>query len=95
MRRQHFKKDIEAALRYAEEHGWRVQPKRGAGHAWGRMYCPCNDAECRCGEFCITSIWSTPRSSGNHASMLKRVVDHCTTHKNKTAPDGGDAETQE
>ena len=41
--------------------------------------CPYNDSECRCGEFCIASIWSTPRNLGNHARQIRRVVDHCTT----------------
>ena len=57
----HPRKEIEEALRYAEEHGWRVE--QGGIHAWGRIYCPYNDPECRCGEFCITSIWSTPRNA--------------------------------
>ncbi|MDE1184227.1 hypothetical protein [Paraburkholderia sp.] len=86
MNRPHPRKEIEAALVYAETHGWRVEPRKGNGHAWGRMYCPLNDAECRCGEFCIASIWSTPRNSGNHANDLKRVVDNCTAVPHKTAP---------
>jgi hypothetical protein len=77
MQRPHPKKEIEAALAYAEAHGWRVQPKRGNRHAWGKMLCPYHDAQCRCGEFCIASIWSTPRCAANHAKDLKRVVDHC------------------
>jgi hypothetical protein len=76
-RPQHPKKEIEAALVYAEGCGWRVQPKKGNGHAWGKMLCPYNDTNCRCGEFCITSIWSTPRCAANHAKDLKRVVDYC------------------
>ena len=52
--------DVEEAIRHAEDHGWRIEV--GGSHAWGRMYCPYNDQECRCGEFCITSIWSTPRN---------------------------------
>src|SRR5258705_12610959 len=82
-RRTHLKKEVEAALGYAEANGWRVVPGNGSGHAWGRMYCPYNDAECRCGEFCIISIWSTPRSAGNHARILMRVVENCTTHRQK------------
>ena len=78
-RSRHPKKEIEEAIRYAEDHGWRIEV--GGSHAWGRMYCPYNDQECRCGEFCMTSIWSTPRNSWSHARMLKRVVDNCTTRK--------------
>lgn len=75
-RRKHSKPDVEQALQYAEEHGWRVKP--GGSHAWGKIYCPYNDKECRCGEFCITSIWSTPRSAVNHAKQIIRVVDNCS-----------------
>lgn len=79
-RKRHPDKDIERALCYAEQHGWRVEA--GGGHAWGKMYCPTNDRECRCGEFCITSIWSTPRSATNHARQIRRVVDHCVAIEN-------------
>ena len=75
-RAKHPKKEVEQALRHAEQRGWRVEP--GGSHAWGRMYCPHNLPECRCGEFCITSIWSTPKNPGNHARQLRRVVDNCS-----------------
>ena len=78
-RKTHPKAEIEAALRYAESHGWRVEV--GGSHAWGKIYCPYNDNECRCGEFCIASIWSTPKNTGNHAKQIKRVVDNCSTRK--------------
>jgi len=48
-----------------------------SGHAWGRMYCPFNDVVCRCGEFCVASIWSTPKNTGNHARQIRRIVDNC------------------
>ena len=75
----HPKKEVEDALQHAERHGWRVEV--GGSHAWGRMYCPDNDEECRCGEFCITSVWSTPKNPGNHARALRRVVDNCTAQR--------------
>ncbi|HEX9923547.1 MAG TPA: hypothetical protein VGD99_12895 [Anaerolineae bacterium] len=74
-RRKHPDQDIESALQYAESMGWLVAP--GGSHAWGRIYCPKNCKECRCGEFCITSIWSTPRNAMNHAKQIRRVVDNC------------------
>ena len=74
-RSRHPKPAVEAALRYAEAAGWSVQP--GGSHAWGKLYCPQNDTACRCGEFCIVSIWSTPRNPVNHARQLRRVVDRC------------------
>ncbi len=82
-RRKHPSKDIEYAIKYAEENGWTVET--GGSHAWGRMYCPYNDKECRCGEFCQASIWSTPKSPTNHAKQIKRVVDKCTTHARNEA----------
>lgn len=81
-RKKHTDKDIEAALKHAESKGWIVEDH--GGHAWGKIYCPYNDAECRCGEFCISSVWSTPKNPHNHARQLKRVVDKCSTHNAKT-----------
>lgn len=74
-RAKHAKKDVELALQHAEKFGWRVEV--GGGHAWGRIYCPYNSIDCRYGEFCITSVWSTPKNPGNHAQALKRIVDRC------------------
>ena len=82
-RARHPEKDIEQVLRYAEGKGWLVRV--GGSHAWGRMYCPANNPECRCGEFCITSIWSTPRSARNHANQLRRIVDNCTARPDDEA----------
>ncbi|HBP6688244.1 TPA: hypothetical protein L6B04_08240 [Pseudomonas aeruginosa] len=84
-RSSHPKKEVEEALQHAEAQGWRVEV--GGSHAWGRIYCPYNDEECRCGEFCITSVWSTPKNSGNHARALRRVVDNCTTHRKRYEAD--------
>ena len=76
--KKHSKKEVQAAIEYAESKGWRIEVSGGSGHAWGQMYCPHNDKDCRCGEFCISSIWSTPRSPGNHAKQIRKVVDKCT-----------------
>ena len=76
-RKRHPERVIEDALRYAESRGWRVEPSRSHAHSWGKMYCPHMGPGWRCGEFCITSIWSTPRSSVNHARQILRVVDGC------------------
>ena len=46
-RSKHPHKDVEAALAHAEAQGWRIDI--GGAHAWGKMYCPYNDEECRCG----------------------------------------------
>jgi acetolactate synthase regulatory subunit len=76
-RRRHSDPHIEKALRYAERRGWRVVSLSARAHGWGKMYCPHNDSDCRCGEFCITVVWGTPRSPENHARQLRRVVDGC------------------
>ena len=81
-RATHPKKEVDHALKHAEANGWRVEV--GGAHAWGRIYCPYSDDECRCGEFCVASVWSTPKNPGNHAKQLKRVVDNCTTHKKRS-----------
>jgi hypothetical protein len=78
-RARHPKKEVEEAIRHAEDNGWRVEV--GGSHAWGKIYCPYNDTECRCGEFCIASIWSTPKNPGNQARQIKRVVDNCMRRK--------------
>ncbi|WP_083860271.1 hypothetical protein [Cupriavidus sp. BIS7] len=85
-RSQHPKKEVEAALRYAESEFWRCE--QGGAHAWGKLYCPYNSSTCRCGEFCIVCIWSTPRNPSNHARHLRRVVDHCSIHQGHKAPPG-------
>lgn len=80
-RKRHSKPEIEEALRYAEKQGWRIEI--GGSHAWGKIYCPYNNSDCRCGEFCISSIWSTPKNAGTHAKQIKKVVDNCTSRKEK------------
>ncbi|WP_111748454.1 hypothetical protein [Salinisphaera orenii] len=82
-RRSHPKKEVEAAVQYAERNGWRVEI--GGSHAWGKLYCPYNDPDCRCGAFCITSVASTPRNADTHARQLCRVVDNCAF--NQQQPD--------
>ena len=91
-RTRHPKKEIEEAIRHAEANGWRVEI--GGSHAWGKLYCPYNDAECRCGEFCITSIWSTPRNPGNYARKLRRVVDNCAARKRLASSVGGASDSE-
>lgn len=75
MGKKHPNPDIRAPIQHAEENGWRI--KIGGAHAWGKLYCPYNSEDCRCGEFCIMSIHSTPRNPTNHAKQIRRVVDKC------------------
>lgn len=74
-RRRHPNKDIEKAVCHAEKHGWQIQ--MATGHAWGKMFCPANSKDCRCGNFCVTSINTTPRNPVSHAKQIRRVVDNC------------------
>jgi hypothetical protein len=37
-RAKHPKKEVEEALRFAEENGWLVRPT-ASGHRWGEMTC--------------------------------------------------------
>jgi len=46
---------------------------------WGTMTLQLFD--CRCGEFCITSVWCTPVNPSNHGRQIRRVVDNCTSGK--------------
>lgn len=80
-RKKHSKKEVEAALNYAEGLGWKIEV--GGSHAWGKMYCPYNDKDCRCGEFCISSIWSTPKNPSTHAKQIRRVVDKCSARTDR------------
>lgn len=89
-RKKHSKREVEDALVYAENEGWRIVDE--GSHAWGRMYCPFNDAGCGCGEYCITSIWSTPRNAGDHAKQIKRVVDRCLKARKRKAAEGDDCD---
>lgn len=77
-RRAHPKKEVESALKYAEQNGWRIEVS--GSHCWGKIYCPYNDMDCRCGNYCITSVWSTPKNAGTHAKQLRRVIDNCAKH---------------
>ena len=76
-RKRHLNKDVESVIQYAEAKKWTIETAGKSSHAWGKMKCPANQKDCRCGNFCIVSIWSTPRNSGNHAKQLKKVVDNC------------------
>ena len=74
--RKHPHSEIRDAVRYAELKGWTVILRK-RGHAWGQMFCPFNDKNCRCGQFCRISIWSTPRNAANHARQIRKAVDKC------------------
>ena len=74
---KHPNKEIRKVLDFAKENGWKIEKTNGQAHAWGKMYCPTNDSNCRCHNHCITSIWSTPKNATNHAKQLERIVKGC------------------
>jgi hypothetical protein len=82
-RPRHPKQEIERAVQYAEQQGWNVEIT--SGHAWGRLYCPFSTRE-----GCIISVWSTPRSAGNHARQIRKKVDQCP-HWLDSDDDSGEA----
>jgi len=67
-RKRHPKKEVEKALVEAEEHGWTVETN--VGH-WGRMRCATT------GKGCSYSINGTPKSAGNEAKRLRKMVVKC------------------
>ncbi len=81
MAKKHPNKEIQEVIEYPIKNGWEI--KESSGHAWGKMYCPYNDSNCRLGNYCIISIWSTPKKSYSHAQQIKRVVDKCIYMENK------------
>jgi hypothetical protein len=78
-RTRHPDKEIEDAVSYAEAIGWKVVPIKG--HGWGRLYCAHHDRD-----GCKVSVWSTPRSSGDHARDILRAVKRCP-HQEKEEND--------
>lgn len=76
-RPRHPNKEIEAALRYAEGHGWVIEKASGHAHKWGTMKCPTNSKECWGGANCLKGIWGTPRCPEDHAKQIRSIVDKC------------------
>ncbi len=75
--KKHSDKDISNAVKYAVENGWEIVEAGSSSHAWARLKCPYNDPECRCGTFCLASVWSTPKNPQDHAKQIRRIVDRC------------------
>ena len=71
-RAKHPAKEIEYAIQYAESKGWIFKSSGNSSHAWGRLLCPLHTREGH-----QMSVWSTPRSTFNHAAQIKRIVDRC------------------
>jgi hypothetical protein len=70
MRPRHPNKHIEAAIKYAESLGWRVEISNA--HAWGHLLCPLQSREGH-----IVPVWSTPRSLERHAREILAKIEKC------------------
>ncbi len=71
MRRKHPNKELEAAIRYAEMHGWTVH-LRQKGKTWGILVCPVREHGNH-----RKSIHATPGRPENRAREIRRLVDRC------------------
>lgn len=71
-RNKHPNKEIEEAIQYAEENGWRYKKSGNSSHTWGKLLCPLQEREGH-----SISIWSTPKNPGNYARQIRRAVDRC------------------
>lgn len=80
-RSRHPKKEVEGAVVYSELAGWTVEML--SGHAWGKILCPWNDCDCRCGTFCQISIWSTPKVPEHMAERIRKAVNGCIHRRKK------------
>jgi hypothetical protein len=71
-RSRHAKKEIEAAVAYAESKGWTFTKASSKAHIWGTLRCP------RAGrDGCSRFVYSTPRVPRDHADDIRRRVDQC------------------
>ncbi|NCO73799.1 MAG: hypothetical protein GW795_12050 [Cyanobacteria bacterium] len=82
MSQKHPNKEIREIIEYGVKKGWIV--KESNGHAWGILYCPYNNKNCRAGKHCKTSIWSTPTDPQYFAKHLKRIIDKCNYTEENT-----------
>ena len=71
-RSRHPNKEIEEAIKYAEQNGWTYKDSGNSAHAWGKLLCALHTREGH--QICI---WSTPKSTFNHAQQIRKTVDRC------------------
>ncbi|MGR3969295.1 ribulose bisphosphate carboxylase small subunit [Shewanella sp. 1180_01] len=69
---EHTNKEINAAIQYAIENGWKFNSSKG--HPFGRLRCGSSDEEHKTHQM---SVWSTPKNPENHAKQIIRKVDSC------------------
>lgn len=71
-RPKHPNKEINGAINYAIEQGWRYKSSGKSAHCWGKLLCPLHAPD-----GCSMSIWSTPSNPTNHARQIVRAVNQC------------------
>jgi len=71
-RPRHTKKDIEAAIAYAERSGWTFTKSSGHAHSWGTLRCRHAGRD-----GCHFFVKSTPRVPRDHAQQIRKAVDRC------------------
>jgi hypothetical protein len=86
-RSRHKVKEIENTVQELEGLGW-VWIK-GKGHAWGVLRCPKNSKDCRCGVFCLMSVWSTPQNPEKFAKRLRQKALACVKLDDENGDDNG------
>jgi hypothetical protein len=79
-RKIHTNKEIESAIQYAENNGWRYKATGNSAHAWGRLLCPLAERD-----GCGMSIYSTPRNNDVHAKQIRRKVNSCPHKKGEVS----------
>lgn len=75
--KKHPNKEIQQAIDIAIENGWRFVKTGKSSHAFCRLYCSDGSRD-----GCVMSVWSTPRSTQNHANQILRVIEKCNHRKN-------------
>jgi hypothetical protein len=78
-RKRHPEQEIEAAIQWAEQRGWRYETSGQSAHVWGRLLCPIQERETE-----SLSIWLTPKDAHMHAEQIRHhIVNSMTTEVNK------------
>ncbi|MEX0715900.1 MAG: hypothetical protein WD066_04900 [Planctomycetaceae bacterium] len=78
MAKHHPNKEINSAIQYALENGWRFVKSGPRAHAYGKLYCPAGERGA-----CLTMVYGTPRSPEVHAATIRRDVDRCECGRNE------------
>ncbi|MDO4223790.1 MAG: ribulose bisphosphate carboxylase small subunit [Acinetobacter sp.] len=67
----HPNKEISQAIEYALNHGWHMVESGKSSHCYCRLRCNFAHSSHQ------MSVWSTPKSTENHAKQIIRKVNEC------------------